>query len=405
MVSVNEFRADIGIIIKDKDDLTIPLLLETIPTPKAFRDAIESLSPEQQAFARAFRSMQLSSTLFAFAIIQVKPQLEKLMKLPSDSLTKEIQLTQDLMRLFLEYQIPSDLLSFQGASDLNAQSKIDYVKAQVLQMNTFIETEKQLQITEKQQRDEMIRPPEVQKSSLSDRPVYLMHEPVMMMRGGAESMPRMSPARPAPPQAPQGAGVSSSATAALPPTPALATLPPSPALARPSSPSTDSKQVVLTKATDYTAIPAALDARVLELDEDASLRATVLKPGAIWYRQSQKGLLGDRTGATLYSESQTTERQKAFDLLEALSKSGIMGFDDAEFHVVIGSTQNFEQTILDTVIQQNENPIDQFERSSLIVATTILGLPAVELVAQDQVPRLAAFSPKLFPDSATPPNQ
>jgi hypothetical protein len=36
------------------DEVTIPLLLEQIPTPKEFRDAIESLSPEQQRFAKAF---------------------------------------------------------------------------------------------------------------------------------------------------------------------------------------------------------------------------------------------------------------------------------------------------------------------------------------------------------------
>ena len=45
--------------------------LETIPTPEEFRDAIESLSPEQQDFCRAFRGMQLESTLFGFVIVQV----------------------------------------------------------------------------------------------------------------------------------------------------------------------------------------------------------------------------------------------------------------------------------------------------------------------------------------------
>lgn len=44
--------------------------------------------------------------------IQIKPQLEKVLNLAPDSLTKEIQLTQDLMRLFTEYQIPTDLMSF-----------------------------------------------------------------------------------------------------------------------------------------------------------------------------------------------------------------------------------------------------------------------------------------------------
>jgi hypothetical protein len=56
--------------------------------------------------------MQLESTLFAIAVIQVKPQLEKVLNLPLDSLTKEIELTQDLLKLFQEYQTSADLLSF-----------------------------------------------------------------------------------------------------------------------------------------------------------------------------------------------------------------------------------------------------------------------------------------------------
>ena len=56
---------------QNKDNVLIPLLLEQIPSAKEFRDAIESLSPEQQRFAKAFRGMQLESTLFAVCIIQV----------------------------------------------------------------------------------------------------------------------------------------------------------------------------------------------------------------------------------------------------------------------------------------------------------------------------------------------
>jgi hypothetical protein len=35
-----------------------------------------------------FRSMQLGGTLFAVCVIQIKPQLEKLLNLPVDSMTK-----------------------------------------------------------------------------------------------------------------------------------------------------------------------------------------------------------------------------------------------------------------------------------------------------------------------------
>lgn len=44
------FEPKYGLIVKDKDELTLPLMLETIPTPKEFKDAIESLSPEQQRY-------------------------------------------------------------------------------------------------------------------------------------------------------------------------------------------------------------------------------------------------------------------------------------------------------------------------------------------------------------------
>ena len=72
--------------------------------------------------------MQLSSTLFAIAVVQIKPQLEKLLNLPNDSLTKEIQLTQDLMKLFIKYQIPSDLISYDQNNVVNyatSESKMD----------------------------------------------------------------------------------------------------------------------------------------------------------------------------------------------------------------------------------------------------------------------------------------
>merc|ERR1719433_2162006 len=122
VASAHVFEPKYAALIQNKDELTIPLNLSTIPTPKEFKDAIESLSPEQQAFAKAFRSMQLASTLFCVLVIQIKPQLEQVLNLPEDSLTKEIKLTQDLMSLFITYQIPSDLLSYDArapASDVH----------------------------------------------------------------------------------------------------------------------------------------------------------------------------------------------------------------------------------------------------------------------------------------------
>ena len=71
-----------------------------------------SITINNTRFCKAYRAMQLESSLFGVCVIQMKPQLEKLLKLPYDSLTKEIKLSEELFELFIKYQIPSDLLSY-----------------------------------------------------------------------------------------------------------------------------------------------------------------------------------------------------------------------------------------------------------------------------------------------------
>ena len=136
--SATTFEPLSAIIVKDKDDITIPLSLSEIPTPKEFKDAIASLSPEQQRFAKAFRAMQLESTLFGVLVLHIKPQLELLLKLAPDSLTKEIELTQDLMNMFIKYQIPADLLSFGGSDDAGGAERLVAVKHHVAAVKVSI---------------------------------------------------------------------------------------------------------------------------------------------------------------------------------------------------------------------------------------------------------------------------
>eukprot|EP01032_Pedospumella_encystans_P016639 gene16639-18976_t len=139
-----------------KDEFRIPLELEQIPTGKEFKDAISSLSPEQQRFAKAFRSMQLESTLFGVCVIQIKPQLEKVLKLQTDSPKKEIKLTQDLMQLFIKYQIPSDLLSFDdsvvGGASVPAAEKLVKVKGHVQAMQEMLATAKDEEVADQQEK-------------------------------------------------------------------------------------------------------------------------------------------------------------------------------------------------------------------------------------------------------------
>jgi len=114
----------------------------SLPSAKAFKDASASFSPEQQECARAFRSMQPETSVFGVCVFQLKPQLEKLFQLPEHSLSKEIQLTQDLMSLFIEYQIPSDLFSSDGSEDLPTAEKIEAARDHVGAVLNIIDSQK-----------------------------------------------------------------------------------------------------------------------------------------------------------------------------------------------------------------------------------------------------------------------
>ncbi len=119
-------------------------MLEELPTAKEFKDAIKSLSPEQQRFAKAYRTMQLESSVFGVCVVQIKPQLEALLRLPPNALDKEMKLTQDLMELFIEYQVPSDLLSYNGtADDIAVEDQVSNVKEHVKSVMEVIEGEKE----------------------------------------------------------------------------------------------------------------------------------------------------------------------------------------------------------------------------------------------------------------------
>ena len=128
---------------------------------------------------------------------------------------------------------------------------------------------------------------------------------------------------------------------------------------------------------------------------DGALRATIINPGEPWTRTAQKGLLGAAKTARLSASEQTTEKHRAFDLLDALTKSGALPIDDASLHVVLAATHCFDKTLLDTVIQDNVNPIEKVERSLMIVGTTVHGRDARELLADDQRDRFFTTTPQL----------
>lgn len=147
---------------------------------------------------------------------------------------------------------------------------------------------------------------------------------------------------------------------------------------------------------DYTKIPEELDAKFEALDTEGTLRPTIINIGNTWQKKYQKDLFTPVVETTLTPTEQELERHRAFDLIDILSKSGNLAFEQAALHVVIASTHCFDKTLTNTVIMENVNPIEKLERSNLIVATTIHRQSATELVKVEHLQTVKEYSNQVF---------
>jgi hypothetical protein len=148
---------------------------------------------------------------------------------------------------------------------------------------------------------------------------------------------------------------------------------------------------------DFTAIPKQLDAKFDVHDVDSALRATIIKTDQDWKRLRQENLLTKAKESTLRPEQIKSEKDKAFDLLDALSRSGSLPIACAELHVVVAVTHCFEKDVMGTVIKDNMNPIEKVEKTMLLMASTIHGVePQVLIDNQVQSARLLQNFPALF---------
>ena len=432
ITAADEMTPVASLLVRDKDDLDIPLVLDAIPTQKEFRDAIESLSPEQQEFCKGLRAMQLASTLFGVAVIQVKPQLERLLNLPPDALTKEIKLTRDLMTLFTKYQMPSDLLSYGGDADARAKDKMDAVRSQVAAMNEMIAEEKKAEADEAvlqrrfekgvvgsfdEQMDEggcrddladleqVFTATRMKRSAPPPPPVSTLFGGApaaaaqrVMARGAPQvAMARHAPVPanpPVPAQAPVAAPVVAEGFAA-PPEPTPAPQPVAQVGGAGGSASTGGT-VDLDLYADLTTLPSRLDAACAGGEANSgALRATIIKPADVWSKASQPKLLGAKSTSALAkgSEEEKAARAEAFGLLDALSQSGELEVSEAELHVVLAATHCFDDTLMDTLVKKNVNPIAKVERSCVSMASVIHGgLDPAAMLPPSAVERLGIES-------------
>jgi hypothetical protein len=131
--------------------------------------------------------------------------------------------------------------------------------------------------------------------------------------------------------------------------------------------------------------------------KDNALRSTTIKTGERWTRCRQENLLTKPQTTLLSLKDIKTEKDKAFDLLDALSRSGSLAIQYSELHVIVCVTHRFEKNVMETVIVDNINPIEKLEMSTLLLASTIHDVPAGKLISNsNDRERLATSFPTLL---------
>jgi hypothetical protein len=398
-----------GMIVQNKDEVRIPLTKEMIPSAGEFREALQSLSDEQQRFAKAYRGMQLASTLFAVCVIQIKPQLEKLLKLNNDTLTKEIRLTQDLLQLFIKYQVPSDLLSYAGVGEAPDAVKVAEVKGHVGAMYAMIDRAEKKQIGEERDKQTIrlaegvasVKKPFIAPEKNKGRKIK---KKMIMKEKNDKSSSKIEEKRKGEKTRSRtnddgeeggvrdrsrndGGGNDNNAPVQI-EIEMIADAPP-PAAANEEGGEAKQGGEASTAfvaaggaegVPDLTRLPALLDERFEALDADRALHATILGVGNAWQKKSQPSLLSAPTDKSLGPAEQRLEKQACWDLLDALSKSGCLGVEHASLHVVVASSHVFDLSVMDTLVQRNMDPIVRVQNSQLIIASTIHNRPVADLV-------------------------
>ena len=83
-----------------------------------------------------------------------------MLNLPHQSLQQEIELTEDLVTLFIDYQVPSDLLcddqpaAITGGGNVSASAGVERVRENVKAIKEMINRSKENELKEKKQQDE-----------------------------------------------------------------------------------------------------------------------------------------------------------------------------------------------------------------------------------------------------------
>jgi len=416
--SASSFAPTFGVVLRNRDELQLPLWLDMLPPPKEFKAKVKSLSPEQQRFANAYRSMQLSGTLFAVLLVELKPQLETVLGLPVDALAKELELSEQLFELLSAYRVPSDVLAYDAAVDIDVKptdtaGKIEAVRQHAAAVEAMLERERRRVVKEHEQKEKLTAAEHKFRNLATsgggsagekyyddenedgcdysddyddddDGSESLSSSASGCSDGSDESSSSSSASGCSEMGRSEGSYSYSgsdddSSGSALDSSTASASSGDEASAASASSSSARNREPSVddNTAVDYTQLPKQLDSRCDAYDVDVALRPTYVR----FMRPARVKRAGDDTHdnetvlklpfASLREQDERHERDRTLALLDVLTRSGTLPLVHTHFHVFFAATHCFDKALFDTVIQDNVNPIEKLERSLLIAASTV----------------------------------
>lgn len=124
--------------------------------------------------------------------------------------------------------------------------------------------------------------------------------------------------------------------------------------------------------TNYLSLPQKINSEFEIHDVDQAVRPIITKVGDTWTKHYRKSLISLPQTQTLSTDDLTKEKNKAFDLIDALSRSGSLDFDSGcQVHIFNAVCHSFDKTVLETLIQNNINPIQKLEGTMTLLSQII----------------------------------
>jgi len=393
-------------IARSRDELLLPLELSCHADHKEFKDAVQALSPEQKQFATHVRCMQLENTSFAVLIIPTKPQLEKVLRLPEDSLTQEPDLVDQIIDYIVQLQIPTDVIGYHGNPDASEEVKVNAVRERVQRITTRLAKVEPKEDTpadppEPEQMNPEEALPEVKVLSRA-RAEQVLHSALKVADRMQMDQPSVGPTTSAGtlPRSTPGLQRGRSGPTTSPKAVAGNTAPPVESEDRTTSTENLENKDDAPKNFDCTSFGTELERCCEVMEHGGCLKPQLLKISSPWKKKAETSFFGGMVKSELDVEVQQQEKEATFHLLTAITRGGVLPIDQATLHVIVTCVHGFEKSLMHTLVQDSTNPIQKMEGSSLIMAGVAHKQPHNKIIKEEHIDAVRAASPWLFAEGA-----